>query len=118
MENEKRIRVASTIIQQMGGHLKSMIKANTFQSGEDDKGQTFLSFRFKASRRHNYCKITLTWDDLYTMSIGQIRNKTEEVVPGITIKIPTYKERYNQDRLFCDQLVETFERETGLYLSL
>jgi hypothetical protein len=121
MENKERLEVANTIIRQMGGQgkLRAMIGAHSWQMGGDEHDRNFVSFRFKGSRSFNYCKVTLDYsNDLYIMSIGQIRNKREEVAPGIKISIPTYVERYSCDGLFSSQLKPIFERETGLDLSL
>ena len=121
MENKERLQVAQTIVKQMGGQrrLNLMVGAHNWQMGGDEHDRHFVSFHFKGSRSHNYCKVTLDYNsDLYIVSIGQIRNKTEEIVPGVKIKMPTYKEKYNCEGVFFDQLIEIFERETGLYLSL
>jgi hypothetical protein len=70
-----------------------------------------VSFKFKARAKNsvNYCKITLTAMDDYTMELGRIRDKQG---------VPTYKKVEEIDGLYWEDLKGAFERHTGLYLSL
>ncbi|MDF1565269.1 MAG: hypothetical protein P1V51_19690 [Deltaproteobacteria bacterium] len=94
--------IAKTIIEQMGGFgkLRCMVGAHNLL----DHGNA-LSFRFKGSRSFNYCKVTLTADDLYTVELGKI------------VKFELKNQR-RAEGLFFDMLVPHFESNTGLFLSL
>ena len=77
-----------------------MIGAHTFL----DHGNA-LSFKFKAGRKYDYCKITLLADDTYTIEIGKIiRYELRKVEKS--------------EGVFAEQLRPFFERITGLYLTL
>ena len=97
--------VAETILQQMGGsrRLKVMIGASNFGGTEDS-----LQFDFKGSRKYNKCRITLDFGmDLYKLELFQFRRKSM-----------TCPLLYECEGLYFDQLIGTFEEETGLHLSL
>lgn len=99
--------VANTILEQLGGasRLKAMIGAHSFH-----KEGKILIFKWKA-KAHKGAKavrITLEPSDTYKMEFF-----AQAPAPTFEVKITaTYEDVYN------DQLVEIFERETGLYLSL
>ena len=62
--------IATTIYKQIGGgRAKVMIGMYAQGYSTDDDGNPYLSFRFKAGRKANYCKITLTPLDTYDMTI-------------------------------------------------
>lgn len=86
------------------GRIKAMIGGKNFATSSDDN---YVSFRFtaKAYNKANYCKITLTFDDLYTVEFGYIR-KMNYIVRSVT------------EGLYCDMLKEHFETETRLLLSI
>ena len=102
--------IAVEILRQLGGHrkLEMMIGAYNFVFGTNEKGDTWLSFKLKASQVVNHIKITLTWDDLYTIQLGKIHGK------------------FNQDfaiveelsKVDCENLIPVIEKSTGCYLSL
>lgn len=98
----KNPEIAKTILQQMRGmgRLKCMTGANNFL----DHGNG-VSFRFKGSKVANYCLVTLDANDTYSFELGKIHGMNYNV-----------KKSYNG--IYNDQLVEIFERDTGLYLSL
>jgi hypothetical protein len=98
----KNPEIAKTILQQMRGmgRLKCMLGAYNFA----DHGNG-VSFRFKGSKVANYIKVTLDADDTYSFELGKIWGHQ-------------YKVKKSYDSIYCDQLVEIFERDTGLYLSL
>lgn len=98
---------AETILSQLGGagKLKAMIAAHDMFYDKDGS----LSFKFKGSRKLNYCKVTLNGMDLYNMELGRIAKKDG---------IPAYNKKESIDDLYWDQLKPVFEKETGLYLSL
>ena len=96
------LMVAETIIRQMGGakRLGLMVGATQFLGSPDR-----VQFRFKGNPRVNSCVVKLDNDDTYTFQHWQITKSQ-------------MTRRFEISGLYCDMLVETFETETGLYLSL
>jgi len=96
--------VADTIAKQMGGlgRLRAMLGAHSFATNGSD-----FSFVFPNKQRSkgNSVKITLGGDDLYTMEFFNVSVKGAKRVARF-------------DGLFFDQLIETFERQTGWALRL
>jgi hypothetical protein len=97
-------QVAATILEQMGGmgKLRMMIGANNFVAHATPA--VGVSFRFKGSRKANYCKVTLTGMDTYNFTLGKIRDYA--LVPS-----------YELTDVYSDMLMDIFEQETGLYLT-
>lgn len=94
--------VAQTILQQLGGNrfimmtgAKNLLSSTT--------GLTFKIMRNAKGVTH--VKITLTPLDLYKVEFLKIRGTTISMVSEF-------------DDIYCDQLVELFEKETGLYTHL
>lgn len=105
-QDELNKQTVMTILQQMGGtgRLVAMTGAWNFLRGNEENGNPYLTFRFKASKKANYCKVTYCQgDDLYKVEFGKIR-------------MPNYKKVSEHEGIYCDMLIELFERETGLYL--
>lgn len=98
------LTVANTILAQMGGsgRLTAMIGAHSFVGGKDS-----LSFRFKAKSHKgiNTIRVVLTPADVYTVEFCRIRGFKLSLVETVA-------------DVYCDQLIETVERVTGLYLHL
>ena len=108
-------QVARTILEQLGGQakLRMMTGAKHFASyspaGENKCGEGCggVSFRFPKPQHKgspNYCKVILNQLDTYDVTFGVIR-KYE------------YTETKTLNNIYCDQLIETFESATGLYLT-
>jgi hypothetical protein len=99
--------VASTILSQMGGQrrLVMMIGANTFVRYNTPPGVSFkYPNRHKPSKGGNFVKLTFNEGlDLYDMEFKYLRGYKARTVK-------TYS------GVYADQLVEIFERQTGLYL--
>jgi hypothetical protein len=104
--------IAQTILEQMGGggRLKAMCGASNFTAiNGDDKIQGGVYFRLPGG---GFCKdginlvqIDLTWGDVYTVTFSRIRGtKITEVA--------------KLDDVYCDMLMDIFEKYTGLYLTL
>jgi hypothetical protein len=93
--------VAQTILDQMGGTRRIMMMTGAKQFVSSDDG---VQFSFKGSRKYNKVVVKLAADDTYTVGMFKIR--------GVSVK------GQNFDGIYADQLVELFERETGLYLTL
>ena len=100
------LQVAETIINQLGGSRKlaAMIGARDFVGSSDS-----VQFKFKGSRKANTARIVLDPNDTYTLELWKIntnpRNFRSDQV-------------FSSSGLYADALRPTFERETGLYLSL
>lgn len=74
--------------------------------GTEKNGDKYFSFRFKAWRKLNYCKITLNYaTDTYTVYFCKIYGQ----------KLLNEKTFNN---IYCDQLIKVFEETTGLATSL
>ena len=106
MSRKMRIAgVAETILKQMGGsgRLRAMIGAHSFATNGND-----LSFVFPNRQRSkgNSCKINYNvGKDLYDVDFYNVSVKGAK-------KVAHY------DDLYWDQLIDVFERQTGLYLKL
>jgi len=95
------LTVAKTIAKQMGGTRKlSMFVGATSFGGEENA----LSFRFKGSKKANMVKVTLTPLDLYKVEFSKIVKYEQK-------EIATF------DGIYCDGLIDLFEKTTGLYLN-
>jgi hypothetical protein len=96
------MNIAETIASQMGGagRLRAMLGARLV--GYEDA----LAIKFPNRQRSkgNYVKITLRADDTYDMEFMNVTMKAIKTVA-------TYNRIYN------DQLVEIFEKQTGWYLT-
>lgn len=94
--------MAETAAAYLGGfrRLSLMVGANNFAY---DKGGT-LSFRFKGCRKANAVRLVLNGSDLYDVEFHKITKAGAKLVAA-------------HSDLYFDQLRETFERETGLYLT-
>ena len=100
--NGDTMTTATTILSQLGGlgRLTAMTGAHNVLDHGDG-----VSFKFRGSRKAGYCHITLEPSDTYTVVLGKIR-KYE------------LKKTADASGIYAGQLVELFERETGLYLSI
>ena len=100
--------VAETILKQMGGasRISMMIGVKQFLTEENA-----VSFKFKAGRKANYCRVELLSDDTYKMEIKKL---------SMSRKTGEFKQKVIMETsgLYWDQLKDVFERNTGLYLSI
>ncbi len=97
------MRVAKTILEQLGGNKFRMMTGAKNLGGTENS----LSMRIgRNSSNSNYLKITLNMMDLYDVKFSKLTRKFEE--KSVT--------EYND--VFCDSLVEVFERHTGMYTKL
>jgi len=96
--------VAETIISQLGGVRALRLMLGVDQFVYDDNS---LIFKFKGSRSMNKVKITLTGMDDYNVEFSQVRKKrgSYEFTDKVKAKV---------DGIYADQLVDYFERTTGL----
>lgn len=104
------MKVYEIILQQIGGHkrLVSFLGAKNFVYSESDKDGYWLSFRLPnrlSKDGINYIKIELNIGlDVYEMEFGKVGKTSYKVVKKL-------------DVVYCDQLVDLIEENTGLYLS-
>jgi len=98
-------QIALNILDQMGGRgrIATMLGTKRFFSYDD--GVAF-SFSNKKRSAPNQVKITLDPSDTYTMTFLRVSRNGD------------FKEKGRFTRIYADQLVEIFERQTGLFLSL
>ena len=105
---EERASIAKTIAGQLTrstrgfGALSMMIGAKNFISMAAGLQFQFAKF---AGCKSNYCCIELLPDDTYHMRLYSIR--------ACAIKV-----HYDESGLYCDQIGEIFQRETGLALGI
>jgi len=98
------METAKIISEQMGGINKMMAMAGA--KNFVDHGDA-LSFKFKACKKYNYCKVTLDEGlDLYNVTFSKVD------------KWGAQTNEKNIAAVYADQLKKVFESETGLYLSL
>lgn len=104
-DKEKRIEVADIILSQVGGRkaLCLMTGAHSFCLLEESR--LGVSFKFKGSRKANYCKITLNSMDTYDVEFGKLSKFKYKTVKKV-------------DGAYNDMLPSLFEETTGLFLSI
>jgi len=99
------LTVAQTIITQMGGQrrLAAMVGASNF-AGDN----TSVQFSFKGSRKANKCRVEYdAGADLYTFQLWKWNKRTLDL-----------SKVYELEGVYFDMLIDLFESETELYLSL
>jgi hypothetical protein len=112
MEISRGAEVAQIILDQLGnGRLKMMTGASHFVAlPNDEKRDGGLAFRLPGGGGFckdgiNYVQIELTYSDVYVVTFSRIR-------AGVVTEVSKHEEVY------CDMLMDVFERATGLYLTL
>ena len=120
-------QVAKTILQQMGGagRIKAMTGAKHFMA--DGRSVSF-KFPNKGAKKPNYVKITLTPADLYDIEFGRVGKRSMKIsaqdkatakAKGWAIPQEDYYEKLKTIKgIYFDQLIDIFEKTTGLYLRL
>ena len=121
--------IADTILQQLGGRrkLSMFIGAKNFAS---DNGGKTLVFTFSNKKRSgpNHVKITLNSMDTYDIQFSRIGQKAQVMEPDVKAKYKSLgmkppKDAYSKKiksfkGIYDDQLIDIFEKTTGLYLRL
>ena len=93
--------IAKEILNQLGGNrFVAMTGAKNF--GDTGNG---LAFRIPSTKRINAVKVVLDASDTYTVKFLRITQS----------ELKTISEH---SMIYCNQLVDLFERETGLYTHL
>ena len=107
MNQTEARQTAETIFQQMGGtrKLTFMVGAKDFTFGNDPaKEQVVDSFKFKMCTKANTLRVTYhRCPDVYTLQFLKVTKN------GVKL-VNSYSDVY------FDQLIELFEKETGLVL--
>lgn len=100
---EERQAIAQTTASYLGGtgRLKAMTGAKNFSFGSNGE----FSFRFQMCKEANHVEFKVNGLDLYDVKFLKIRGTTVKEVKIF-------------NNLYADQLKETFEQFTGLYLTL
>ena len=98
---EETLTVANTILAQLHGRRFIVMTGSKQFLGDDNS----LTFQFPTHKGSNYCKITLTSDDLYDIKFKRIHK-----VKGIT-QVDQTSDHYG---IYSDQLQEIFTNVTGL----
>lgn len=104
-DKEMAAAVATEILRQLGGNrFLMMTGAKNLLSSTDGRGS--LSMRVgRNDKAVNYVKVTLTAMDLYDIEFGRIHGTS-------------YKVKSSVEGIYNDQLVEMFEKHTGLFTHL
>ena len=99
--------VAETILQQLGGRkFTTMTGAKNISKGKNNEGNEYLGFYLPhADRGINYVKITLNDLDTYDIEYAKIRGTNYSVVS-------------TSENIYAENLIEDFETNTKLYLSI
>jgi hypothetical protein len=108
---ERKQEIAQTIYQQLGGNKFKVMTGATAMYLEED-GMYGLAVTYKMCRKSNVIKILLNGKDLYNVEFCKLK------------KFQKGRAVYNEksvakfEDVYCDQLAELFESQTGLYTSL
>lgn len=104
MAHDENRRIAQTILDQMGGpqRLRVMLGARGFVAHE--RGVSF-QWPNRQRSRGNALRITLRGDDTYRLEFLNTTARTCKVVRTV-------------EGLYCDELIDVFERQTGLAVRL
>jgi hypothetical protein len=94
--------VARTILAQMGGvgRLKAFVGAHSFTLGDLD---VRFVWPMQARSKPNALIVRLCGDDTYTLEFSRVGKGETKILKTL-------------EGIYFDQLVELFEKETGLYL--
>lgn len=93
------LTVANEIRRQLGIQTLALLGASQLVGGQD-----FLQFKIKGCPRINKIRIVLTPADLYRVEFWHIGRKVENM-----------RMVSERDGIYCDQLHDVIETETGLY---
>ncbi|MCK5607528.1 hypothetical protein KAR91_36935 [Candidatus Pacearchaeota archaeon] len=104
---------AEEIRKQIGSGAMFMMGAKNVGKGHNEDGTEYLSFKIgRNSKGVTYVKVTLNVNDEYDVEFGKV-GRGSRANPG-----PTYRVLNNVNGIQADQLHETIEQNTGLYLSM
>ena len=110
---------ADTILKQMGGYGKLRMFLGVKHIVYDKKNMS-IQFKFPNKKRSkpNFVVVKLLPTDLYQMDFYRVGKKkhSDPVYANLGVKEEYKKHLQSFDGLFWDQLIPTFEEETGLAL--
>ena len=107
MNKTEALQTAETIFKQFGGQnrLKFFVGANNFGfHNRPEKEEVDATFKFKMYSKANTVKVIYhRCPDVYTLQFWKVTAKQNKLVNSYT-------------HVYFDQLIELFEKQTGLYL--
>ena len=107
MNKTEALQTAETIFTQLGGQktLKLFVGATNFAFNNLEKEERVeASFKFKGSRKMNHCKVTYR------------RCPDDYIVEFYKIGRASVTKVSRHEGIYCDMLIELFEKETNLVL--
>lgn len=110
---------AQIIATQLGGtgRLSMMIGAKNF--AHDNDGRTLLfSFPNRQRSKPNCIKVTHNGKDLYDVEFGRRGTRKHKELGEFGVREDTYKIVGEYSDIFADMLMDIFEKETELYLTI
>lgn len=115
MFNPNDALIALTQSRKPMANLKLFLGATDFVAGAD-----FVRFKFKGNTVMNSVTIRITPADLYEITFEKVGQKADPEMKklGVKVMMPYSKTVEQIDGLFADQIKETFEKTTSLYLSM
>jgi hypothetical protein len=103
---EEKQEIAQIIRNQIGHGALYMIGAKNFAVGENEKGNVYLVFRIRGSKKVNVIKVIYKQGlDLYDIEFIKIHGVNYNLVEKV-------------DGIYFDMFHDVIERVTGLYCSL
>lgn len=123
---QEKLDMVQEVVRQFGGAgAFFMIGAKKRVCGEDSNGDVWLQFNLmRNGTGANWCRITLNLAaDTYTVEFKKVPREPS-VQKMIQMSCDEYAAAVRPrvlrkfEGLYCDMLRETFERETGLYLTV
>jgi len=96
---EESIQIAKTILSQLGGQNKLVAFTGAYNFVVGDGA---VMFRIK-NRGVNFVKVKLNGSDLYDVTFGRISGTNYKIVEEL-------------DDVYAEDLIDIFEKETGMYL--
>jgi len=107
MNKTEALQTAETIFTQLGGQrtLKLFVGATNFAFNNLEKEERVEAiFKFKGSRKMNLCKVTYR------------RCPDDYIVEFYKIGRASVTKVSRHENVYCDMLIDLFEKETNLYL--
>ena len=107
MNKTEALQTAETIFEQLGSkkRLITFVGADQFAFNNLEKEERVeASFKFKGSRKMNYCKVTYR------------RCPDDYIVEFYRLGKTSVKRISRHEGIYCDMLIDLFEKETDLYL--
>lgn len=104
--SEENMAIAETILAQMGGQRRLTMMTGAKNYVAVDRGLQFKLPRGSAKDGINHVKITLDPSDTYIVECLAVNYKTQD-----------FEVKASEEGVYCDQLMDCFERCTGLYLT-